>query len=53
MFDGEIVKTKFPLNKFWTLFLVHDRVQNRVQDKVGLENFHPKIFLLKALKYHV
>ena len=43
MFAGEIVKKK----KFWTFFLVQDRVQNTVQYKVGLRIFSPKIYFCK------
>ena len=45
MFDGEIVKKKFPFKKKFGLrkFLVQDRVQ----DKVGLRKFSPKIFFCK------
>ena len=42
MFDGEIVKKKFGLRKYL--------VQDRVQDKVGLRKFSPKIFFAKSLK---
>ena len=40
MFDGEIVKKKFPLKK---IFLVQDKVQ----EKVGLRKISPKIFFCK------
>ena len=56
MFDGEIVKKKFPLKKNFGLrkYLVQDRVQDKVQDKVGLRKFSPKnFFLQKALKCYV
>ena len=44
MFDGEIVKKKFLFKKNFGLRKL--LVQDRVQDKVNLENFHPKIFFL-------
>ena len=54
MFDGEIVKTKFPFRKNFALgkFLVQDRVQVKVQDKAELskENFHQKFIFAKSLK---
>ena len=48
MFDGEIVKIKFPFKKIFGLkkCLVQDRVQDNVQDKVGLRKFSPKNFFL-------
>ena len=50
MFDGEIVKKKFPIKKkICTNFLVQDRVQ----DKVGLGKFSPNFFFFffaKSLK---
>ena len=45
MFDGEIVK-KIPFQKKFRPFYSQDRVQ----DKVGLENFHQKLFFAKSLK---
>ena len=36
MFDGEIVKKKFPLKKNLVQDRVQGRVQDKVQDKVGL-----------------
>ena len=61
MFDGEIVKKKFPLKNILDLkiFLVQDRVQDRVldrildrvhdrvQDKVAHGNFSPRFFFCK------
>ena len=57
MFDGEIVKKKFPLKNILDLkiFLVQDKVQDRVldrvhdrvQDKVGHGNFSPRFFFCK------
>ena len=51
MFDGEIVKKKFPFKTNFGLrqFLVQDRAQDKVQDKVGLRKFSPKIFFAKSL----
>ena len=46
MFDGEIVRKKFPFKKILDLKFL---VQDRVQDKVDLENFH-KFFFAKSLK---
>ena len=48
MFDGEIVKKKFPFKKNFGLrkLLVQDRVQDKVQDKVGLGKFSPKFFFV-------
>ena len=57
MFDGEIVKKKFPFSKNFGLrkFLVQDRVQDKVQARskteLGLENFHQIFFFFaKSLK---
>ena len=53
MFNGDIVKKKFPFKKNFGLrkFLVQDRVQDRVQDKVqdkvGLRKLSPKTFFCK------
>ena len=47
MFDGEIVKNNFPLQKMLDLFLVQDRVLYRVQDKVGLRKFSSNFFFCK------
>ena len=58
MFDGEIVKKNSLLKNFGLRkSLVQDRVQNKVQDKVGLRKFSPNFFffffLQKALKFHI
>ena len=47
MFDGEIVKKKFPFKKNFGIrkFLVQDRVQDKVQDKVGLRKFSQFFFV--------
>ena len=44
-------KKNLDLKKFLVQDRVLDRVHNRVQDKVGLENFHQNHFLEKNLKY--
>ena len=56
MFDGEIVKKKFPLKILYNYTFKKNfglrklLVQDRVQDKVGLENFHQQFFFAKSLK---
>ena len=50
IFDGEIVKNNFPLQKMLDFFLVQDRVLDRVQDKVGLRKFSSNFFFAKSLK---
>ena len=44
MFDGEIVKINFPLKKILNLENFHQKVQEKVQEKVRLRKFSPKIF---------
>ena len=61
MFDGEIVKKKFPLKKHFgskkifvkdrvqdrVLDRILDRVHERVHDKVAHGNFSPRFFFCK------
>ena len=57
MFDGEMVKKKFHLKKFWTdNFLFKTKLDLEhfwSKTKLDLEHFYQNFFLQKALKCHV
>ena len=55
IFDGEIVKNNFPLQKMLDFVLVQDTVLDRVQEIVGLRKCSPIFFffLQQDLKCHV
>ena len=57
MFDGEMMKKKFHLKKFWTdNFLFKTKLDLEhfwSKTKLDLEHFHQNFFLQKALKCHV
>ena len=44
MFDGEIVKQIFPLKNILDLEIFTKKVQEKVQEKVGLRKFSPIFF---------
>ena len=56
MFDGEIVKKKFPLKKildlesFWSKTKSKTESETRSKTKFNLENFHQNFFFAKSLK---
>ena len=56
MFDGEIVKKKFPLKKNLDLENFQSKTESKTRSKIklDLENFHQFFFFLqKALKCNV
>ena len=59
MFHGEIVKQIFPLKNILDLEIFTKKVQEKVQEKVGLGKFSPIFlfffffFFAKSLKCHV
>ena len=52
MFDGEIVKKKFPFKKNLDLENCWSKTESKTRSKTkfDLENFHPKISFVKSLK---
>ena len=50
MFHGEIVKKNFPLKNILDLEIFTKKVQEKVQEKVGLRKFSPKNFFFFCKK---